>query len=184
MRIDPADLAESIGTLADLDPDRGLTRGLDRVVAAATTLFAADTAGLMLLAKDGTLTAASAFDQQGELAELAQAQLGQGPCMDAFTRGVPVAIPDLRADPRFDQIAFVLRSAGIRGALCVPVRSWVARSAPWICSPPSPEPGMTARSRRPMPTPGWWPACSGRRWPPMPAAGWPDSSRSRSTRGC
>jgi GAF domain-containing protein len=34
---------------------------------------------------------------------------------------VPVAIPDLRADPRFDQIAFALRSAGIRGALCVPV---------------------------------------------------------------
>ena len=118
MRIDPADLAESIGTLADLDPDRGLTRGLDRVVAAATTLFDADTAGLMLLAKDGTLVAASAFDQQGELA---QAQLGQGPCMEAFTRGVPVAIPDLRADGRFDQIAFALRSAGIRGALCVPV---------------------------------------------------------------
>jgi hypothetical protein len=34
---------------------------------------------------------------------------------------VPVAIPDLRADPRFDRIGFVLRSAGIRGALCVPV---------------------------------------------------------------
>jgi GAF domain-containing protein len=118
MRIDPADLAESIGTLADLDPDRGLTEGMDRVVAAATTLFGADTAGLMLLAKDGTLVAASAFDQQGELA---QAQLGQGPCMEAFTRGVPVAIPDLRADGRFDQIAFALRSAGIRGALCVPV---------------------------------------------------------------
>jgi GAF domain-containing protein len=121
MRIDPADLAESIGTLADLDPDRGLTRGLDRVVAAATALFGADTAGLMLLAKDGTLAAASAFDQQGELAELAQAQLGHGPCMEAFTRGLPVAIPDLRTDPRFDRIAFVLRSAGIRGALCVPV---------------------------------------------------------------
>jgi putative methionine-R-sulfoxide reductase with GAF domain len=121
MRIDPADLAESIGTLADLDPDRGLARGRDRVVAAATTLFDADTAGLMLLAKDGTLAAASAFDQQGELAELAQAQLGQGPCVEAFTRGVPVAIPDLRADARFDQIGFALRSAGIRGALCVPV---------------------------------------------------------------
>jgi GAF domain-containing protein len=118
MRIDPADLAESIGTLADLDPDRGLTEGMDRVVAAATTLFGADTTGLMLLAKDGSLAAASAFDQQGELA---QAQLGQGPCMEAFTRGVPVAIPDLRADGRFDQIAFALRSAGIRGALCVPV---------------------------------------------------------------
>jgi hypothetical protein len=87
MRIDPADLAESIGTLADLDLDRGLTRGLDRVVAAATTLFDADTAGLMLLTKDGSLAAASAFDQQGELAELAQAQLGQGPCMEAFIRG-------------------------------------------------------------------------------------------------
>jgi GAF domain-containing protein len=121
MRIVPADLAESIGTLADLDPDRGLTEGLDRVVVAATTLFDADTAGLMLLAKDGTLVAASAFDQQGELAELAQEQLGQGPCMEAFTRGLPVAIPDLGADARFDGIAFALRSAGIRGALSVPV---------------------------------------------------------------
>src|SRR5215217_1677870 len=122
MRIDPADLAESIGTLADLDPDRGLTRGLDRVVAAATILFAADTAGLMLLAKDGSLAAASAFDQQGELAELAQEQLGHGPCMEALTRGLPVAIPDLGAgDARYDRIAFALRSAGIRGALSVPV---------------------------------------------------------------
>jgi hypothetical protein len=41
--------------------------------------------------------------------------------MQAFTRGLPVAIPDLRADGRYDQIAFALRSAGIRGALCVPV---------------------------------------------------------------
>jgi GAF domain-containing protein len=121
MRIDPADLAESIGTLADLDPDRGLTEGMDRVVAAATTLFGADTAGLMLLAKDGSLAAASAFDQQGELAELTQEQLGHGPCMEAFTRGLPVVVPDLGADSRFDRIAFALRSAGIRGALSVPV---------------------------------------------------------------
>ena len=121
MRIDPADLAESIGTLADLDPDRGLTQGLDRVVAAATTLFDADTAGLMLLAKDGRLAAASAFDQQGELAGLTQEQLGQGPCVEAFTRGLPVAIPDLKADTRFDQIAGALGNVGIRGALCVPV---------------------------------------------------------------
>jgi GAF domain-containing protein len=67
------------------------------------------------------VAAASAFDQQGELAELAQEQLGQGPCVEAFTRGLPVAIPDLGADARFDQIAVVLRSAGIRGALSVPV---------------------------------------------------------------
>jgi transcriptional regulator with GAF, ATPase, and Fis domain len=121
MRIDPADLAESIGTLADLNADGGLAQGLDRVVAAATTLFGADTAGLMLLTKDGSMTAASAFDQQGELAEVAQAQLGQGPCVEAFTRGLPVAIPDLAGDARFDKIAVALRSAGIRGALCVPV---------------------------------------------------------------
>src|SRR4030095_13188975 len=70
MRIDPAELADSIRDLAALAPDRWLTRGLDRFVAAATTLFAADTAGLMLLAKDGPLAAASAFDQQGELAAL------------------------------------------------------------------------------------------------------------------
>ena len=121
MRIDPADLAESIGTLADLHADGGLAQGLDRVVAAATTLFGADTAGLMLLTKDGSLAAASAFDQQGELAEVAQEQLGHGPCMEAFTRGLPVAIPDLAGDARYDRIVVAMRSAGIRAALSVPV---------------------------------------------------------------
>jgi hypothetical protein len=99
MRIDPADLAESIGTLADLNADGGLAQGLDRVVAAATTLFGADTAGLMLLTNDGSLAAVSAFDQQGELAELAQEQLGQGPCMDAFTRGCRWPSPTSPATP-------------------------------------------------------------------------------------
>jgi GAF domain-containing protein len=121
MRIDPGELAESIGTLAGLDPEEGLAESLERVVAAATSLFGADTTGVMLLAKDGSLAAASAFDQQGELAEVAQQQLGQGPCMEAFTQGAPVTVVDIAADARFGQIALALRSAGIRGALSVPV---------------------------------------------------------------
>ena len=56
-----------------------------------------------------------------ELAEVAQEQLGQGPCMAAFTQGLPVAIPDLGADARFDQIVLAMHSAGIRAALSVPV---------------------------------------------------------------
>jgi hypothetical protein len=41
--------------------------------------------------------------------------------MEAFTRGLPVAIPDLGADAHYDRIVFALRSAGIRAALSVPV---------------------------------------------------------------
>jgi GAF domain-containing protein len=121
MRIDPGELAESIGTLAGLDPEEGLAESLERVVAAAISLFGADTTGVMLLAKDGSLAAASAFDQQGELAEVAQQQLGQGPCMEAYTQRAPVTVVDIAADARFGQIALALRSAGIRGALSVPV---------------------------------------------------------------
>jgi ANTAR domain/GAF domain len=41
--------------------------------------------------------------------------------MEAFTRGLPVAIPDLGADARYDRIVLAMRSAGIRAALSVPV---------------------------------------------------------------
>jgi isoaspartyl peptidase/L-asparaginase-like protein (Ntn-hydrolase superfamily) len=55
MRIDSARLAKSAGTLANLDVARGLAKAVDRVVTAATALFGADAAGLMLLDEYGQL---------------------------------------------------------------------------------------------------------------------------------
>jgi hypothetical protein len=48
LRIEPAALATSIGTLTTLDVDEGLPQALQQVVEAAKLLFDADGAGLML----------------------------------------------------------------------------------------------------------------------------------------
>jgi hypothetical protein len=53
MPIDPSMLAKSIGTLADLDPERDLAATLHQAVVAAKQLFDADAAGVMLADIDG-----------------------------------------------------------------------------------------------------------------------------------
>ena len=128
------------------DPDRGLTRGRDRVVAAATTLFGADTAGLSY----------SQRRHLGRRQRLRPARRagrgGPGPTRPGTLRGGlhPGAAgghprpqgrhPLLTGSPSCcDPLA--------SGGRCVSrSRSVVARSAPWICSPSSLELGMTARS--------------------------------------
>jgi hypothetical protein len=75
MPIDPSDLANSIGTLATLDPDRGLARTLQQVTDAAKQLFKADGAGLMLVDQEGLLRWASASDQSAQTVEIGQERL-------------------------------------------------------------------------------------------------------------
>ena len=65
MPIDPTDLANSIGALGSLDPQRGLARTLQQVTDGAKQLFRADAAGLMLIDAEGQLRWASATDQTG-----------------------------------------------------------------------------------------------------------------------
>src|SRR5829696_8569807 len=91
MRIEPAALATSIGTLTTLDPSEGFPQALQQVVEAAKLLFQADGAGLMLVGKDELLAWASASDAQAERAEAVQADLGAGPCMVAWRERSPVA---------------------------------------------------------------------------------------------
>jgi hypothetical protein len=78
MQIDPAVLAAIIGELHDLDLERGLTATLQQVVMAATALFGADGAGLMLADANGELRWASASDQQPQLVEEEQNGWGWG----------------------------------------------------------------------------------------------------------
>jgi GAF domain-containing protein len=121
MPIDPSDLANSIGTLATLDPDRGLARTLQQVTDAAKQLFRADGAGLMLVDQEGLLRWASASDQSAQTVEVGQERLAQGPCAVAFSQRLPAAIRDLRTDSDWHEFTQVLVSEGICAALSVPV---------------------------------------------------------------
>jgi GAF domain-containing protein len=121
MQIDPAALAASIGELHNLDLDRGLTPTLQQVVTAATTLFGADGAGLMLADATGELRWASASDQQSQLVEEDQERLGMGPCRAVFSQRMAITVRNAGTEPDPDGSHLVLRSAGFQAGMSVPI---------------------------------------------------------------
>ena len=48
-------------------------------------------------------------------------QLGDGPCLDAVTRTVPVLVPDVRADPRWPTFARFAGECAVGSLLCTPL---------------------------------------------------------------
>src|SRR6266545_5492932 len=68
-------------------------------------LLGASAAGLLLADPRGELRVVAASSEQARLLELFQIQHNQGPCLDCFRAGRPVAAADLAADaqrwPRF-----------------------------------------------------------------------------------
>jgi GAF domain-containing protein len=121
MPIDPTDLANSIGALGGLDPQRGLARTLQQVTDGAKQLFRADAAGLMLIDAEGQLRWASATDQTAQTVENEQERLAQGPCAVAFSQRLPAAIRNIHTEPDWDKFAKVLVGEGICAALSLPV---------------------------------------------------------------
>jgi GAF domain-containing protein len=144
MRIEPAALAESIGTLTTLDPDEGFPQALQQVVEAAKLLFEADGAGLMLVGKEELLTWASASDAQAERAEAVQ------------------AVQDVEADSRWSQVAPALVAAQLRAALSVPVELAGGPIGTLEVYGAGPRDWNDSEVAALGPMPGWWPACC---WP-------------------
>jgi signal transduction protein with GAF and PtsI domain len=121
MRIDPAALAKSIGSLYDLDAEHNLDRAVQDAVTAAKLLFRADGAGLMLVDADGRLRWASASDERAQSAEDNQELFGQGPCMTAFAEVAPMQMRDARVEPEWGEITLVMAAEQILASLSVPV---------------------------------------------------------------
>jgi len=99
MPIDPAEPAASIGTLYQLDLERGLAATLQEVRDAAKVLVDADGAGLMLADTDGRLRWASASDQLAQTAEEQQERTPRVPCLAAFVQRTPMSVADARQGP-------------------------------------------------------------------------------------
>jgi GAF domain-containing protein len=121
MPIDPAELAASIGTLYQLDLDRGLAPTLQQVVDAAKVLVGADGAGLMLADTDGRLRWASASNKLAQKAEDQQERAAQGPCMAAFIQRTPMSVADARQGSDSYGMRSVLDKTDVLAALSVPV---------------------------------------------------------------
>jgi hypothetical protein len=121
MRIDQEALVASISSLADTAPQGDLPATLQQVVDTAKLLFRATGAGLMLADEHGHLRWVSASDQRAQLAEDNQELLGAGPCVVAFSRGVPAVMHDARRERGWGEIAWVFTEIEVGAAASVPI---------------------------------------------------------------
>lgn len=115
-------LAVVLEAIADAD-QAGRGSVIDRVCAAAVVLLSLTGAGLSLMV-DGELRGTAGVSDPGiaTVQEL-QLSLGQGPCLDAWTRGAVVLEPDL-ADPavvRWPAFAQLGVEAGVRAVFAFPI---------------------------------------------------------------
>jgi PAS domain S-box-containing protein len=123
----PSELRWVLREAADAVPGRpapdwdALADTLHEVVRAAIPLLRADGVGLMLADRRGELRWVTATNEAEQAFEQAERDLGEGPCIDAFTAGRIVWTRDLRSDPRWPRLGPAARANQIRGVLSAPV---------------------------------------------------------------
>jgi GAF domain-containing protein len=79
-------------------------------------------AGLLLADPRGELRVVAASNEAARLLELFQLQNDQGPCLDCFRSGQPVAAADLGADQRWPRFADAAGQAGFSAVQALPMR--------------------------------------------------------------
>jgi GAF domain-containing protein len=99
----------------------GLAGTLHEIIAAAVPLLRADGVGLMLADRQGALRWVTATNEAEQAFEQAERDLGEGPCIDAYTGGRVIWTSDLRSDPRWPRLGPAARTNQVRGVLSAPV---------------------------------------------------------------
>ncbi|MEU5879572.1 GAF and ANTAR domain-containing protein [Spirillospora sp. NPDC047279] len=133
MHLDPEALDASLRMLSHPPREADLQRALGKVVTAVHRLFDCDGAGLMFADGNGVLRYVTATDETGRRLEVSQAELGEGPCVDAYVHGKVVACRDVTEDSRWPALAAVLQNGdgpqgtgaphgAVRGMMGAPVR--------------------------------------------------------------
>jgi GAF domain-containing protein len=108
-------LSRAFVRLADtLVDDYDVIELLDRLVGYSVELLAADATGILLADSQRTLRVVASSLEDAEVMELLQLQTDQGPCIECFSTGAPVSVPDLAE-------AGGRAVAGVRGC-CRPTR--------------------------------------------------------------
>ncbi|TFD49659.1 ANTAR domain-containing protein [Cryobacterium frigoriphilum] len=89
-------LVETFVTLADtLVADYDIVDLLHTLVEKCAALLDASAAGIILSAGDGELEVVASTNERSRLVEILQLRAGSGPCVESFTTGHSVSIPDI-----------------------------------------------------------------------------------------
>jgi GAF domain-containing protein len=119
--IDPEALVASLRRLQSGSSDTGIVHQLERTVQVVDTLFGYAGAGLMFAEESGILRYLFATDAPGRSLEAAQAHLGEGPCVAAYSTDSAVTTEDVRKDQRWPALPELLHPA-VKAVAGVPVR--------------------------------------------------------------
>jgi GAF domain-containing protein len=116
-------LSETFVELTDtMVADFDLIDFLHVLTSRSVELLDVSAAGLLLADPRGELRVVAASSEAARVLELFQLQSDQGPCLDCFRAGRPVAAADLGADERWPQFAAAARQAGFRAVQALPMR--------------------------------------------------------------
>lgn len=89
-------LVETFVTLADtLVADFDVVELLHTLVEKCAALLDASAAGIILSAGDGELEVVASTNERSRLVEILQLRAGSGPCVESFTTGHAVSVPDI-----------------------------------------------------------------------------------------
>jgi diguanylate cyclase (GGDEF)-like protein len=89
----------------NLGSDFSIQKILDHLVQSIVEILPVTGAGVMLMEDDEQLHFLAASDEKVMAIETLQNELREGPCLEAYLYGLPVAISDLRVDTRFSRFS-------------------------------------------------------------------------------
>jgi GAF domain-containing protein len=119
-----SDVVQSLVEMADtLVDDYDVVDMLTGVADRCVSLLDVSAAGVMLASPAGSLGLVASSSEAMRLLELFELQAQEGPCMDAFQTGEPVAQADLQAATgRWPSFTAAALQAGFRSVLALPLR--------------------------------------------------------------
>jgi diguanylate cyclase (GGDEF)-like protein len=113
-------LSEFARTMLTDFPIQGI---LDHLVERIVDVLPISAAGVTIISPGADPRYVAASDESALIYERLQTELGEGPCLAAYETGEAVAVPDLRAEPRFPQFTARALAAGLAAVFTFPLRN-------------------------------------------------------------
>jgi GAF domain-containing protein len=122
MHFDPAALDRTLDHLRDADHLAvGLEATLQDAVVSVEQVFGVAGAGLMFVDDTEVMRYVASSDEPGRVLEIAQEEVGIGPCVDSLVHDTIVRCTDVATDERYRPIAPIVVPRGVRAVLGLPL---------------------------------------------------------------